>query len=192
MRSPVTTSWQLLGLIGLFFLVGCERVVPDDASVAPEAACPAPKVQTKGWHVVKLDRMGLLLKMPKRFTEDRGGVIIGGWVGSSFHTGVLESITVEVASYAGPGQTFEEQKAIRQSYYAGYSECTESIGGHRAIIQSFRGGGAIMLGDRSFSSFAVFAVYDLAPGRVVRFHGDAATRREQEDLLASVRTLEFR
>lgn len=192
MRLRITTTWQLFGLAGLFFLASCERVVtPDDASVGPEAACPAPEVQTRDWRVVKLERMGLRLKMPKRFSEDRGGVVIGGWVGSSFHAGVFENITVEITSYAGPGQSFEEQKAIRQTFYTGYSECAESIGGHRAIIQSFRGGGDITLGDRSFPSFAVFAIYDLAPGKVVRFRGDAATRQGQKDLLASVRTLEF-
>jgi hypothetical protein len=136
--------------------------------------------------------MGLRLKMPKRFSEDRGGVVIGGWIGSSFHAGVFESVTLEIMPYAGPGQSFEDQKAIRQNFYAGYSECSESIGGHRTIIQSLKGGGSITIGDRSFPSFAVLAIYDLAPGKVVRFHGDAATLQGQKDLLASVRTLEFR
>jgi hypothetical protein len=127
--------------------------------------------------------------MPKRFTEKHWAVTVGDPIGATYRGAQFETFTVEVM--ASGGQSLEHQKTIRQSDYVGYTECTETIGGRRTIIQSFRGGGVIMLGDRSFPPFAVMAVCELGPGRILRFDGSTATRQAQEDLLAILRTLEF-
>lgn len=170
-------------------LAGAEPVAsPSEASVGPAPACPAPEVQTRDWRVVKIPRVGVALRMPQRFAEKHWAVTIGDPIAATYRAGHLESFTLEVLPSSG--QSLEQQKTIRQSDYAGYTECTELVAGHRTIIQSFRGGGVIMLGGRSFAPFAVMAVCELAPGRILRFEGSTATRQAQEDLLAMIRTLE--
>jgi hypothetical protein len=42
-----------------------------------------------------------------------------------------------------------------------------------------------------YPAFAVHAVCDLGPGRILRYDATAATRQGQEELLAILRTLEF-
>jgi hypothetical protein len=182
---------QLLAFMSVAccFANGDPALNPADASVGPAPACPQPNVQTTNWPVVTISQMGIRLKMPKRFAEKHWAVTIGDPIVASYRAGHFESFTLEVKSSSG--HSLDQEKTIRQSDYVGYTECTELVNSHRMLIQSFRGGGATILGDRSFAPFAVMAVCELAPGRILRFDGSAATREAQEDLLMIIRTLEF-
>ena len=187
---PAHSRFPAFAILGILFVIGFgPTICLADSSETPAAACPAPKVQTKGWPPVTLSRMGVRLRMPKRFAEKEWAVTIGDPLMATYRAGHLESFTLEIM--VSSGQPLSQQKTIRQSDYSGYTECTEAIDGHSAIIQSFRGGGVFMLGDRSFPPFSVMAVYDVGSGRILTFHGSSATRQAQEDLLAILRTVQF-
>ncbi len=190
MKPTMYLHSTLIAFLCVCSLVSGEPVAsPSDPSVGPAPACPAPGVQTRDWRVVKIPRVAVRLRMPKRFAEKHWAVTVGDPIAATYRAGHLESFTLEVLPSSA--QSLEQQKTIRQSDYAGYTECTELISRHRTILQSFRGGGVIMLGDRSFAPFAVMAVCELAHGRILRFNGSTGTRQAQEDLLAMIRTLEF-
>jgi hypothetical protein len=138
---------------------------------------------------VEIPSIGVRLKMPKRYSEKSWAVKIGNPIVATYRAGHLESFTLEILPSSG--ESLEQQKILPQSDYQGYTECTEAISGRHAVIQSFRGGGVIILGDLRFPPFAVNAVFELAPDRTLRFDGSSATRAAQEDLLAIIRTLEF-
>ena len=165
-------------------------VIAAEGSDEPAPACPVPKLHYTDWRSVEIPSIGVRLKMPKRYVEKHWAVKLGNPVVATYQAGHLESFTVEVLpSY---GDSLEPQKILPQSDYQSYTECSEVISGHRAVIQSFRGGGVIILGDRRFLPLSVNASFELAPGRTLWFHGSSATRPAQEDLLAIIRTLEFR
>jgi hypothetical protein len=153
------------------------------------ALIPAPKLQQTDWRSVEIPSIGVRLKMPKRYAEKHWAVKVGNPIVATYRAGHLESFTLKVLP--STGESLEQQKVGLQSDYEGYTECTEAISGHHAIIQSFRGGGVIILGDLRFPPFAVHAVFELGPGHTLRLDGSTATRAAQEDLLAIIRTLEF-
>jgi hypothetical protein len=165
------------------------RVIAAKDTDEPAAACPVPNVQQTDWRSVEIPSIGVRLKMPKRYAEKRWAVTVGNPpTAATYEAGVLESFTLEVLPST---ESLEQQKIGLQSDYQGYTECREVISGHHAVIQSFRGGGVIIVGDLKFPPFAVNAVFELSPGRTLRFDGSTATRAAQEDLLAIIRTLEF-
>jgi hypothetical protein len=164
------------------------RVIAAEDTDEPAPACPAPNLQQTDWRSVEIPSIGVRLKMPKRYAEKRWAVTIGNPIVATYQAGHLESFTLEVLPST---ESLEQQKIGRQSDYQGYTECREVISGHHAVIQSFRGGGVIILGDLKFPPLAVNAVFELAPGRTLRFDGSTAARAAQEDLLAIIRTLEF-
>ena len=155
----------------------------------PAPACPAPKLDQTDWRPVELVRIGVRLKMPKKYAEKHWDISVGEPIVATFRAGHLEQFTLELDSPAGLPLT--DQKVGRQSSYERYTECADTISGHEAIIQSFREPHVIFMDNRWYRGFAVHAVCDLRPGRILRFDGSAATRQGQEELLAIVRTLEF-
>jgi hypothetical protein len=168
-------------------LFACSAVAADD-STQPAPACPASPVQQTGWRAIELVKMGVRLKMPSKYREKHWAVTVGNPIVATFRAGQVETFTLKVD---GPGaRSLADHKVIRQPKYEGYTECTESISGHPAVIQAFREPGVIFTA-RWHPAFAVHAVADLGPGRVLRFSGTAATRRGQEELLAILRTIEF-
>jgi hypothetical protein len=138
---------------------------------------------------VEIPSIGVHLKMPKRYTERLWVVNVGNPIVAIYQAGHMESFTLEVLPSSG--ESFEAQKILPQSDYQSYTECSEVISGHHAVIQSFRGGGVIILGDRRFPPLSVIASFEFAPGHTLWFHGSTASRPAQEDLLAVLRTLEF-
>jgi len=165
------------------------HIVAADGTGEPAPACPAPKLQQTDWRSVEIPSIGVRLKMPKRYAEKHWAVKLGSPIVASYQAGHLESFTLEVLP--SNGGSSEQQKIAPQSDYQGYTECTEAISGHHAVIQSFRGGGVIILGDVRFPPFAINAVLELTLSRFLRFDAATATRAAQEDLLAVIRSLEF-
>jgi hypothetical protein len=174
-----------------FTFLACSKATPPTAaqsSEEPAPACPAPKLDQTDWRSVELVRIGVRLKMPNKYAEKHWDVSVGNPIVATFRAGHLEEFTLELDAPAG--RALADHKVGRQSTYEGYTECDETISGHEAIIQSFREPHVIFM-DRWYPAFAVHAVCDLRPGRVLRFDGSTATRQGQEELLALVRTLEF-
>jgi len=154
----------------------------------PAPACPAPKLQQNDWRSVELVRIGIRLKMPKRYAEKHWAVTVGNPVVATFRASHVQDFTLQLDAPAG--RPLADHKVGRQSSYEGYTECADTISGHQAVIQSFREPHVIFI-DEWHPAFAVHAVCDLRPGRILRFDGSAATRQGQEELLAIVHTLEF-
>jgi hypothetical protein len=176
-------------------LVICISVLYASCAIAaedtnePAPACPTPKLDKTDWRSVDIANIGVRVQVPKRYAEKHWAVKVGDPIVATYQAAHFESFTLEVLP--STGESLQQQKIGLQTDYQGYTECTEAISGHHAIIQSFRGGGEIILGDLRFPPFAVHAVLELAPGRILSFDGSSATRVAQEDLLAIVRTLEF-
>jgi hypothetical protein len=174
-----------------FTFAACSKATPPTAAQAseePAPACPAPELQQTDWRSVELVRIGLRLKMPSKYHEKHWAVTVGNPIVATFRAGHLEEFTLELDAPAG--KPLAEHRVGRQDTYEGYTECTETISGHQAVIQSFREPHVIFM-DRWYPAFAVHAVSDLRPGRILRFDGSAATRQGQQELLAIFRTLEF-
>ncbi len=171
-------------------IVACEPVTaPADTSEPPAAACPAPKVDTKDWHAASNRKVGISLKLPKKFREKHWAVTVGDFVGATFRAGHFEDISFTVER--PEGRSLAQHKIGRQADFQGYTECTEVIRGHQVIIQSFRGGGVIFNGGRSYPPYSIAGACELGPGRILTFHGSAASRHGQEEQLAIIRTLDF-
>lgn len=174
-----------------FSFLACSRTTPPTAAQAneePAPACPAPKLDQTDWRSIELVRVGVRLKMPKKYAEKHWAVTVGNPVVATFRASHVEDFTLQLEAPAG--RSLAEHKVGRQSNYEGYTECAENISGHEAIIQSFREPHVIFM-NRWYPAFAVHAVSDLRPGRILRFDGTTATRQGQEELLAILRTLEI-
>jgi len=173
-----------------FSFLACSRATPPTAAQSneePAPACLAPKLDQTDWRSIELVRVGVRLKMPKKYAEKHWAVTVGNPVVATFRASHVEDFTLQLEAPAG--RLLAEHKVGRQSNYAGYTECAETISGGEAIIQSFREPHVIFM-DRWYPAFAVHAVSDLRPGRILRFDGTTATREAQEELLAILRTLE--
>ena len=171
-------------------IVACEPVTaPADTSEPPAAACPGPRLDTKDWNAVSNLKVGISLRLPKRYHEKHWAVTVGDFTGATFRAGYFDDLQFSVE---GPeGRPLEQHKIIRQADYRGYTECTEMIHGHHAVIQSFRGGGVIFDVGRSFPPYSIAGAWELRPGHILTFHGSASSRQAQEEQLAIIRTLEF-
>ena len=175
-------------LICICALSSYHRTVAAEVTDEPAPACPAPKLQQTEWDSLELVKIGVRLTVPKKYIEKHRAVTIGDPVVATFRAGHLEEFTLKLdAPATGP---LAGNAVIRQRNYEGYTECTETIGGHAAVIQSFREPHVIFM-EQWYPAFAVHAVCDLGPGRILRYDATAATRQGQEELLAILRTLEF-
>lgn len=178
-------------LTAICWLVACDPLSApaEDINVPPAPACPPPNVSQKDWRTIGNIKVGVSLKLPKKYHEKHWAVTVGNFIGATFRAGRFEDLSLNAE---GPsGRSLEQHKIIRQRDYEGYSECTEMISGHKIIIQSFRGGGIIFDAGRSYSPYAIAGVCELGPGRILTFHGTASSRQAQEEQLAIIRTLEF-
>ena len=142
-----------------------------------------------GWGEVGSISVGISLRMPKKYHEKRWAVTVGPFVGATYRADQFEDLSFRVEPPAG--RTLDQHKVIRQADYQGYTECTDTIRGHRAIIQSFRGGGVIFASGQSYLPYVIAGVCELRPGRILTFHGTASSREAQEEQLSIIRTLDF-
>jgi predicted ATP-binding protein involved in virulence len=86
----------------------------------------------------------------------------------------------------------ERQKTKRQSNYEDFAECIEVIASHKAIVQSYRGGGAIIASaGKAFVTYHAEALWQFKPNQLLRISGDFSTREAQEEFLALLRTVNF-
>jgi hypothetical protein len=176
-------------LICICALPSYHRTVAAEVTDEPAPACPAPKLQQTEWRSVDLVDIGVRLKMPKKYAEKHWAVTVGDPVPlATFRAGHLDEFTIKLDAPADP--PLADHKVIRQRNYEGYTECTEAISGHQAVIQSFREPHVIFM-EQWYPAFAVHAVCDVGPGRILRYDATAATRKGQEELLAILRTLKF-
>lgn len=176
-------------LICICSLCGSARIgFAGQVSEEPAPACPAPKLQQTDWRSVELVRIGVRIKMPKKYAEKHWAVTVGNPVVATFRASHVEDFTLQLD--APEGLPLADHKVGLQSGYEGYTECAETIDGHQAVIQSFREPHVIFIDQQWYPVFAVHAVCDLRAGRILRFDGSAATRQGQEELLAILRTLE--
>jgi hypothetical protein len=186
----VYQRFNLILLTAVCSLVACDPVTaPADTNAAPAPACPPPNLSQKDWRTVSNIRVGISLRVPKKYNEKHWAVTVGDFIGATFRAGHFEDLSFTVE--APEDRSLEQHKINRQRDYEGYSECTEMISGHQAIIQSFRGGGVIFDVGRSYPPYAIAGVCELRPGRILAFHGTASSRQAQEEQLAIIRTLEF-
>ena len=157
------------------------------AQSAPD--CPPPPVEQNDWRAVTIESCGIRLRLPTRYKEKRAEIIVGDHRGASFRAGEVDRVTISVQPTAHA--RLEDNTIVRQSDYERYSECAETIGGRDAIVQSFRGGGVVLSGSESSAPFHASAIWEYAPGQILRIDATSATQRSQHELLAIVRTVEF-
>jgi len=129
---------------------------------------------------------GIRLRLPPRYSEKRWAVTVGDFVGASYRAGHFDRIDITALRGADAGFG----KVHRQSDYQGYTECAVEIAGHKATIQSFRGGGVIFDAGRSYPPFVVAATLELRPGYTLQFMSSASSRQSQEEILAIIRTVQ--
>jgi hypothetical protein len=159
-----------------------------DIANAPAPACPAPTVSDNGWLQMNNRDVGVSLRAPSKYHEKHYAVTIGDYIGMTIRADQYEDIAFHLVK--GDGQ-LEQHKTDRQRDYEGYSECVEVIHGHRAIIQSFRGGGVIYDEHDSYPPYSIAGAYEVGPGIFLQFAGSARTRQLQEEQLSIIRTIEF-
>jgi hypothetical protein len=148
-----------------------------------------PQVLQDGWRSVTIKSCGIRLRLPTRYAEKHWEVTIGNPIGASYRAENFDRIDISVLP--SPNAAPENNKIHRESDHRGYSECVAAIGGRRAIIQSFRGGGVIFDGERSYLPFVVVATWELRPGHTLQVMSSASTRSSQEEILAVLRTVQF-
>jgi hypothetical protein len=170
--------------------VNCNEL-PQETTVAPVTACPAPAINLSSWQTVTLPDCGIRLKLPRTYEEHRYGVVVKHAVIHSFHAAHFDSIDVSLDAVEEMNTSLNQNKVARQKDYEGYTECSERIDGREAIIQSYRGGGVITDGEREFRQYTVQAVFERNPGVLIRIRGASSSRENQETILAALRTVEF-
>jgi hypothetical protein len=181
---------RIASIACLTLLTSCQRV-PQETTIPPASACPAPKIDTKSWQTVTLADCGIRMKLPNSYGEHRHEVVVNNWVGHSYQAGNFETIEVSLESAQGPNTTLAQNKIIRQKDYEGYTECTELINGREAILQSYRGGGSITDGTHEFRTYSVYGLFELKTGVLLRISGSTSSRTTQEEVLAALRTVTF-
>lgn len=155
----------------------------------PIAACPPPKINTLSWQLVTLADCNARLKLPRRYREHAGGVVIGRIAIHIFLTSDFDRIEVQLVPPMFPD--LDRNKTIRQSNYQGFTECTELVAGRDAIIQSFRGGGMIFKVGRPIMPYHATALWKWTNNRLLSLDAGVSSRESQEEVLAAVRTVEF-
>ena len=153
-------------------------------------ACPPPQVETTGWFEVIADSPMVVFRLPPGFTRKVYKVSFGHlpprqeWRREGF-------LTFRIEESAGP-DILSRATPRRQEWTADYSECSELLHGAPAVIQAQRGSGTIFNNGQESKTFDVYATVERRPGLYVRVWGTAASRTDQEVLLAIVRTISLR
>ena len=191
MRSCLTHFRRRITLAraAVFVLAASCETLLAQSTAGSAVACPPPQINTSGWRVFTLQDCGIRLKLPKRYSEKNWAVKVGRPVLRSFDGGPFDRISIAVRP--SPLSRLAENKIVRQSDYQGYAECTETIGGREAVVQSFRGGGTMFDRGAQSTTYYAGAVWQLRAGQVLSIGGHVATRKVQEELLAVLRTVEF-
>lgn len=185
MRAPSPSSSARLFSIALF-LAGCHRApAPAPIPVAVEAmpACPAPKIDTRGWQIVN-DSTGVRYRLPPEFEERPGRIPLSrrwdldGDFQQSVDIGIIESPDYWVSLRRPPAPGRHEM-----------SECIDSIPGRQLLVQSWRAEGGVFRRGRRMDEYEVFALVPMTAGRTVFLTGGGFERETQALLLAIVRTI---
>jgi hypothetical protein len=100
-------------------------------------------------------------------------------------------VTFVIEESPGP-DSLGEATVRRSPESEDYSECLERVNGTRVVIQAQRGGGTVFNAGKQWKTFDVYATFERTTGVYVRVRASAASKVDQETLLAAVRTVRLR
>jgi|GEM_PF-4425086 len=147
---------------------------------------PSRQIDTAFWIKREIAEVGLKFKLPREYKEKHWDVIVGSIVGRRFFAGVaFVDFDVEERT------TFDDAKIRYQMNFDNYREWTDEIRGHKALIQTFQGGGSVLTEKGVFPPYRVAVVCELDGKRFLKIDASCATKEQQEEILAMVGTLEF-
>src|SRR5438105_4701230 len=149
---------------------------------------PSSQIDTASWIRREITEFGIAFKLPGKYKELHWDVTVGPIAGRRFFAGIA-FVDFELIERT----TFDNAKTRFQLNYEDYREWTDEIRGHKVLIQTFQGGGTIISDKGVFPPHQVTVICELDKDRhrFLTISAPCATKEEQEEILAMVRTLEF-
>ena len=151
---------------------------------------PSSQVDTTAWVRREIAEFGVSFKLPEKYREKSWAVTVGSPIAARRFVAGPAFVDFELLERT----TFEKAKTGFQLSFEDYREWTDQIRGHKLLIQTFTGGGSIITEKGVFPPHQVTVVCELDKERhrFLTISAPCATKEEQEEILAMVRTLEFR
>jgi len=159
-------------------------------SVGSAPACPPTEANIEPWKVITLQDCGVSFRIPPEYAEEIWEVAVNNAFVRSYASSPFDRIDLHVrmSSNADP----ERDKTKQQKDYEDFSECMELIQGHKAVFQSYRGGGAIITTEgKRFVVYHAEGLWQLTPNKLLQITGNFTTREAQEEFLVLLRTVKF-
>ena len=162
------------------------------ASVTSSLPCRTAAEPDASWRTVELTLPAVTFQLPPGWHERRWNVGVGqveSWHTFRAEADVLRSlnITEEPGSTAGalPGVT-------RQPGYTDFVECSDRIGGHRVLLQTWRGGGTVFRDGQQTPVLATRLTLEVAPGRYAMVSATSGDAAGQDEIIAILKTFRVR
>ena len=180
------------------------------ASVAAVQACADPGVRSRveapssylscrsapapgaTWRTVQLTLPAVTFQVPPGWSEKSWDVQIGdveSWHTFRTEADVFQNLTITEQRDSTPGRL---PGIVRQSEYTDYVECVDSVGGRRALLQAWRGGGTIFRGSQQSPSFGAHLTLEVDQGRYATVSGSSADLAGQDEIVAILKTFRAR
>src|ERR1700730_5888791 len=134
MKAP-----QIFGAAIVLLSISC-HYMPRETNAPSTKPCPKPDIDTGRWKIVAVDDCGIRLRLPRGYGGGEGGGA-NEWVQHAYRSGELNSI--HVSFHAEKVENVSELKVLRPTDAEGFEDCNETINGHAALLQSYRGGGTV-------------------------------------------------
>jgi len=147
-------------------------------------------VNTESWETRELPNLRIRFKLPPGYKQKQWAVVVGfPPIVATFQIGHVNQIdfAVENAEDASP----ESAKVTPQKDYIDYKEWSQLIGGHKGIVQTFQGG-VIIDGEGNRLPYCVEAVPAIDAKHLLRVSATLGNQERQQEVLATLKTIEFR
>ena len=155
-------------------------------------ACRPTPATGNNWRTVQLTLPAVTFQVPPGWSEKSWDVQIGdveSWHTFRSETDDFQDLSITEQRDAAPGPL---PGITRQSDYTDYVECADSVGGRRALLQTWRGGGTIFRGGQRTPAFAAHLTLEVDSGRYAMISGSSGDLAGQDEIVAILKTFRAR
>ena len=184
----------LLPLVSVAAVLACSDPAVRSRADAPSSyfSCRPAPAPGANWRTVQLTLPAVTFRVPPGWSEKGWDVQVGdveSWHTFRSETDFFQDLSITEQRDSTPGAL---PGITRQSDYTDYVECADSVAGHRALLQTWRGGGTVFRGSQQTPGFAAHLTLEVEHGRYVMVSGSSADLAGQDEIVAILKAFRAR
>ena len=173
-----------------FLAAGCSSQVDFASSSGPRDICAEPAAPTPtSWVPAAYPHAAVTFRLPPNYQMKQWDVRVGQSRGETWRTGPFRSVHLDI--HEGPTK-LDSAGTILQDWQKQYVRCVVAVGGRRALVERWVGGGTVFREDGSQEpTYTLQVIWALQGREYLYFTGISEDSQGQAETLAIAHTFDF-